>query len=181
MFEVYHWQAQSRWEKQAFSDVKGTITEERYYANTFIFRALGSTEGNTVLRTIWNTHPKGSLYFCLNYDDKYQQQEKMHNQLTMPHESSNEGNSVNFLDMYQWLKQIRGQVFFMDILNASALSAWVLSYTVGMLTYSTLVLIPRKNTVMKHCPNAHTAFTELLYKTTHAFRGMEREWSRTDL
>lgn len=106
---------------------------------------------------------------------------KMHNQLTMPHESSNEGNSVNFLDMCQWLKQIRGQGFFTDILNASALSAWVLSYTVGTLTYSTLVLIPRNNTVMKHCPNAHTAFTELLYKTMHAFRGMEREWSRTDL
>lgn len=46
----------SRWEKQAFSDVKGTITEERYYADTFIFRAVGSNEGNTVVpRTIWNT------------------------------------------------------------------------------------------------------------------------------
>lgn len=128
-----------------------------------------------------HTRPKGSLYFCLNYDDKYQQQEKMHNQLTMPHESSNEGNSVNFLDMYQWLKQIRGQGFFMDILNASALSACFLSYTIGPLTYSTLVLSPRNNTVMKHCPNAYTAFTELVYKTMHAFRGMEREWSRTDL
>lgn len=63
---------------------------------------------------------KGSLYFCLNYNDKYQQQEKMQNQETMPHESSKEGNLVNFLDMYQCLKQISGQIFFLDILNLSA-------------------------------------------------------------
>lgn len=51
----------------------------------------------------------------------------------MPHESSKEGNLVNFLDIYQWLKQIRGQIFFIDILNLSAPFAWVLRYAIDML------------------------------------------------
>lgn len=44
----------------------------------------------------------------------------MQNQETMPHASSKEGNLVKILGMYQRLKQISGQIFFLDILNLSA-------------------------------------------------------------
>lgn len=75
MLEVYHWQAENRWWKQAFSDVKGTTTEEDIMP-THLFSEQWVQSREMLFLGQSGTHNtlKGSLYFCLNYDDKYQQE-----------------------------------------------------------------------------------------------------------
>lgn len=45
MFEVYHWQAESRWQKQAFSDGKGTINRGEILCQHVYFQSHGFNRG----------------------------------------------------------------------------------------------------------------------------------------
>lgn len=174
MFEVYHWQAAGRWQKQAFSDVKGTREErlcQRIYFQSHGFNR-GKYGSQDNLEHI--TPSKEACTFAsitmINISNK---KKCVTIKLCHMKGAKREIWSTFWICISDW-NRLGASFFFTDILNLSAPFAQVLRYTIGMLIYETSALVPRNNIITKH---AHTAVTEWAAKQCMLLGG----WRENDL